>query len=75
MFKVGDKVVALCPYGDPYSTTCNGWVGYVVEVIDFDRSFNDIKVSNKIGDAVYGMPVNSKWFKLASKRRNLPSWW
>lgn len=68
-FKVGDKVKAVCPFGSPYEITCEGWIGTVTKVIC--RDFEELKVRSDDG---IDYPVESRYFVLLNRRRELPDW-
>lgn len=71
-FKVGDKVKAVCPFGSPYKITCEGWIGTVTGVIYRYRAFaSDLHVTSDDG---IDYPVESIYFVLLNRRRELPDW-
>lgn len=73
-FHVGDKVRGLPT--SPYSVTCPGWIGYVIDT-DYDYSGFDIKVcARRNGNDNYFW-VKSKYFELvepAVEKRRKSIW-
>lgn len=55
--QVGDLVIALCPFSEPYTVTCRGWSGIIVD-IDEDREDGDTIL---VTEDVNG-PFADKWW-------------
>lgn len=69
MFKVGDIVRATCRRNEPYSTTCEGWVGKVTAVYGESYDGPDIEVMGIRGTRFLDGPhaVESRYFVLHNK--------